>query len=165
MLRRLIFASLFLLSVTVSVSAQTAATYAARAEFGKDDRWVGRCQIASVVSAIAVLSEDPETLEHASRVAMATQVIKEPEFIARKLAAVLAAVAPVVTTAEGVTTTTLTDAELLAMVEANWTRFALALTPVATPSVAWHPEMTVPTGPLMWSGPVITPQMLDGGAR
>lgn len=130
MRRGLILLAFLMLPATVS--AQTAATYAQRATFSQSAAWLGRVSMACVVGAIAVINEDPATANHATRVKLSAAVLKEPEFIARRLAVVLAAAAPVVATTAGdppVTTvdTTLTDAQLQALVDARWTAFATAL--------------------------------------
>lgn len=107
--------------------AQTPATYAQRATFGQSSGWQGRVSVACINGALAVIAEDATTDQHAQRLKLAAAVLKEPEFIARRLATVLAAAAPVVVAADGVVDTTLTDAQLQTLVGQRWTAFASAL--------------------------------------
>jgi len=106
--------------------AQTPATYAQRATFGQSAAWQGRITVAMINGALTVIAEDAATESHAQRLRLSAAVLKEPAFIAQRLAVVLAAAAPVVDTA-GVVDTTLTDAQLQALVNSKWTAFAAAL--------------------------------------
>ena len=125
-MRRVLLPIVIILALAATASAQTAATYAQRAVFGQSAAWQGRVSIAMINGALTVIAEDAATDQHAQRLKLSAAVLKEPEFIARRLAVVLSAAAPVVDT-DGTVDTTLTDAQLQALVNSRWTAFAGAL--------------------------------------
>lgn len=108
--------------------AQTSATYADRAVLTTNATFLGRVQIAAVLGAVTVVMEAPETESHAARVRLAGYVLREPEFVARRLTLLLAATVTA-TVEDGVVSTPLTDVQISGLLAQRWTVLAEALTP------------------------------------
>lgn len=116
-----------LLSATTTAAAQTAATYSDRARLALDEEFRGRVAVAAMVGAVAVILEEPTTAEHETRLRLAGYALREPEVVARRLTAVLAATVPA-STSDGVVSASLTDAQLQGIIAQRWTVIAAALT-------------------------------------
>ena len=78
--------------------------------------FVARVQAAMVKSAIAVSSEDPETVGHATRTQWATQVLRDPAHYATRMAFGVAA-NPVITVDSG-------DSDIEFTVNSVWNAYA-----------------------------------------
>lgn len=125
--RRVVLALLLVCVGAVAGSAQTPATYADRARLATDSVFVGRVTVAALVSAIAVVLEAPDVPDRAVRVKLAGYVLREPEFVARRLAPLLAATAPATVDEAGVPSSSLSDSQMLTTIAARWTVIAHAL--------------------------------------
>lgn len=113
------------------VQAQTPATYADRARLMTDATFNGRIQIACVSAALGVVLEDEATANHATRVRLAAAVLREPEFIARRLATLLAATVTAEVSPDGQVSSPITDAQLLALIQSRWNVLASTLIPAS----------------------------------
>lgn len=125
---RMFVGGLLVLVVSAVGQAQTPATYLERSQLARDTTFHGRVAVAAMVGAIGVVLESPETPDHAVRLRLAGYALREPELVARRLASVLAATVPVTATGT-VVETTLTDAQLQAVIDQRWTAIAGAFLP------------------------------------
>lgn len=103
------------------------ASYAERAVFSADGAWQGRCAMAAMSVVQDVLAEPDTTPNHAARLKMAGQILREPDIAARRLARWLAVVVPVRADSRGYTASPVTDAQLRALVQQHWTALGLSL--------------------------------------
>ena len=89
-------------------------------DLSQSPAFVARVQGAMVKSAIAVSSEDPATVAHATRTQWATQVLRDPAHYAQRMAFGVAA-NPSVTAAS-------TDADIEFTVNSIWNAYAGVIT-------------------------------------
>ena len=135
---------------TASARATTTpGTYADRAVLATNPTFIGRVGIASQNTSATVLTEATTTPNHANRYALAQMVLKEPEFLARRMAPMLAASIPVNSTDHDddpatppIIDTTWTDAQIQSLMDSRWTLLANALVPPPAPT-----GLTMPAGP------------------
>jgi hypothetical protein len=106
----------------------TAATFADRARLRTDATFVGRVDIATMIVALAVILEDPATPDHAKRMKLAAYVLREPEFVTRRVVAMMSAVIPA-TALDGAVEVTATDTQLQAIIATRWTLLATMFVP------------------------------------
>lgn len=114
----------FGLGLCLLASSASGQTLLERATLARDAEFQARVGMAAMQTAIAVSVEAPETTDHAVRMKLAVWAIVEPEVLARKLAVLAASVTGVTSAA--------TDADLKALLAANWTLVAQLFTTART---------------------------------
>lgn len=130
---RTIFIAIFCLFVATSAMAQpAAASYEQRATLGSDTAFLRRVQTAVLRGATTVIAEASSTTDHAVRLKLAGWVVREPEFAARRFAAVISSLSTVTVMFDSTATPqvyiTATDTQLQTSIDTQWTRFAEAFT-------------------------------------
>jgi len=129
---------LLLLPVASAVAQTTPGTYVDRWTLSTTATFMGRIQIASAVTANLVLEESASTPNHAQRFALAQRVANEPDFLARRLAPLIASSIPVEVTDDGnpatppVVETPWTDVQLQNLITNKWNLLASAFVPVSS---------------------------------
>lgn len=126
-MRRLLLAVLLAFVGVNAAYGQTPATYTDRAKLRSDPNFIGRIEIAVLNAAIAVVLEDPAVAQHEVRAKLAGYALREPEFVSRRLATLIAATATAQVDTEGTVTTPLTDAQLLTLIQNRWTLLSTTL--------------------------------------
>lgn len=117
-------------------AASVPGTYTDRATLATQPPFIGRVGIASQNTTAMVLKEATNTPNHANRYALAQMVLKEPEFLARRLAPMMAANIPVTSTDHDnnpatppIIDTTWTDEQIQGLMDQQWNLLANALVP------------------------------------
>jgi hypothetical protein len=138
-MRAVLIASVLLLTAApAAAQTSTPGTYIDRWTLGTTNSFIGRIQIATAVTSSAVLEEAGTTPNHTNRLALAKTVLKEPEFLARRIAPMIAASIPVTSTDDGkpetppIIDTTWTDAQIQTLIDNKWNVLASAFAPPAT---------------------------------
>jgi len=139
---RYVLVAALLIAAPVAAQTSTPGTYVDRWTLSTDPPFVGRIQIASAVTAGIVLEESASTPNHTQRFALAQRVLNEPQFLAIRLAPMIAASIPVTSTDHDndpatppVVDTTWTDEQLQNLITQRWNLLASAFVPVTAPPV------------------------------
>ena len=124
------------------LATSTPGTYIDRATLAATPSFIGRVLIASSNTAADVLEEMPSTPNHANRYALAQMVLKEPEFLARRVSPMIAAGIPVNSTDHDnnpatppIIDTPWTDAQIQGLVDSKWNLLANAFVPAGSTPV------------------------------
>lgn len=126
----------------------TPGTYIDRATLAATTTFIGRVLIASSNTAGTVLEEPTNTPNHGNRYALAQMVLKEPEFLARRVSPMIAAAIPVNSTDHDndpatppIIDTTWTDAQIQNLIDTRWNLLANAFVPVGTTPAMLPPAL------------------------
>jgi hypothetical protein len=138
-MRACVLTVLLFLAAPVGAQTSTPGTYIDRWTLSLTAPFIGRVQIATGVTAGAVLQEAGTVPNHAARLSLAQLTLKEPAFLAARIAPMLAATIPVTTTDDGdpatppVIDTPWTDAQIQALIDSQWNLLASAFAPPTPP--------------------------------
>jgi hypothetical protein len=137
---RSVVIALLLIAAPVAAQTSTPGTYIDRWTLSTTPTFVGRIQIASASTARIVLEEPPATAKHETRFALAQRVLNEPQFLAIRLAPMIAASVPVTSTDHDqnpatppIVDTTWTDEQIQTLMTQQWNLFASAFVPATAP--------------------------------
>jgi|GraSoiStandDraft_4_1057263.scaffolds.fasta_scaffold10002_3 hypothetical protein len=128
------------LAAPAAAQTSTPGNYIDRWTLSTTATFIGRIQIASASTARTVLEEATTVPKHETRFALAQRVLNEPQFLAIRLAPMIAASVPVTSTDHDnnpatppVVDTTWSDEQIQTLMTQQWNLFASAFVPAAAP--------------------------------
>lgn len=142
-MRSLLACLLLLVALPAAAQTSTPGTYIDRWTLGTTPSFIGRIQTATAVTSSTVLEEAASTPNHANRLALAKTVLREPTFLAQRIAPMIASSIPVNSidhdsnpATPPIIDTPWTDAQIQSLIDNKWNVLASAFAPPASTGLA-----------------------------